>query len=39
MLDKFLTGENVKVNDEIAGRRHNLRTLNVKCEQWMMGTK
>jgi hypothetical protein len=27
MLDKFLTGENVKVNGEIAGRRHILRTL------------
>jgi hypothetical protein len=29
MLDKFLTGENVKVNGEIAGRRHILRTLPV----------
>jgi hypothetical protein len=28
MLDKFLTVENVKINDEIAGRRHILRTLN-----------
>ena len=28
MLDKFLTGENVKINGEIAGRRHILRTLN-----------
>ena len=28
MLDKFLTAENVKINDEIAGRRHILRTLN-----------
>jgi hypothetical protein len=36
MLDKSLTDENVKVND---GRQHILRTLNVKCEQWMMGTK
>jgi hypothetical protein len=27
MLDKCLTGENVKVNGEIAGRRHILRTL------------
>jgi hypothetical protein len=27
MLDNFLTGENVKVNGEIAGRRHILRTL------------
>jgi hypothetical protein len=27
MLDKVLTGENVKVNGEIAGRRHILRTL------------
>jgi hypothetical protein len=27
MLDKFLTGENVKANGEIAGRRHILRTL------------
>ena len=27
MLDKFLTGENVKVNGEIAGRQHILRTL------------
>ena len=27
MLDKFLTAENVKVNGEIAGRRHILRTL------------
>ena len=27
MLDKFLTGENVKVNGEIAGRRYILRTL------------
>jgi hypothetical protein len=27
MLDKILTGENVKVNGEIAGRRHILRTL------------
>ena len=27
MLDKFLTGENVKVNGEIAGRWHILRTL------------
>jgi ribosome-associated protein YbcJ (S4-like RNA binding protein) len=27
MLDQFLTGENVKVNGEIAGRRHILRTL------------
>ena len=27
MLDKFLTGDNVKVNGEIAGRRHILRTL------------
>jgi hypothetical protein len=27
MLDKFLTGENVKVNNEIAGRRHILRIL------------
>ena len=30
MLDKFLTGENVKVNGEIAGRRHILRTLTPK---------
>jgi hypothetical protein len=29
MLDKFLTGENVKVNGEIAGRRHILRTLHL----------
>jgi hypothetical protein len=29
MLDKVLTGENVKVNGEIAGRRHILRTLKV----------
>ena len=28
MLDKVLTGENVKVNSEIAGRQHILRTLN-----------
>ena len=27
MLDTFLTGENVKVNGEIAGHRHILRTL------------
>jgi hypothetical protein len=27
MLDKFLTGENVKVNGEITGRQHILRTL------------
>ena len=27
MLDKFLTGENVKVNGEIAGHRHIFRTL------------
>jgi hypothetical protein len=27
MLDKVLTGENVKVNSEIAGRQHILRTL------------
>jgi hypothetical protein len=27
MLDKFLTRENVKVNGEIARRRHILRTL------------
>jgi hypothetical protein len=27
MLDKVLTGENVKVNGEIAGCRHILRTL------------
>ena len=27
MLDKVLTGENVKVNGEIAGRRHILRTV------------
>jgi hypothetical protein len=27
MLDKFLTGENVKVNGEIANRRNILRTL------------
>jgi hypothetical protein len=27
MLDKFLTGENVKVNGEIAGHRYILRTL------------
>jgi hypothetical protein len=27
MLDKFLTGANVKVNGEIAGSRHILRTL------------
>jgi hypothetical protein len=27
MLDKVLTGENVKLNGEIAGRRHILRTL------------
>jgi hypothetical protein len=27
MLDKILTGENVKVNGEIVGRRHILRTL------------
>jgi hypothetical protein len=27
MLDKFLSGENVKVNGEIAGRLHILRTL------------
>ena len=27
MLDKFLTSENVKVNGEIASRRHILRTL------------
>jgi hypothetical protein len=27
MLDKFLTGENVKVNGEIGGRLHILRTL------------
>jgi hypothetical protein len=27
MLDKFLTGENVELNGEIAGRRHILRTL------------
>jgi hypothetical protein len=27
MLDKFLTGKNVKVNGEIAGRRHILRAL------------
>jgi hypothetical protein len=27
MLDKFLTSENVKVNDEIAVCRHILRTL------------
>ena len=26
MLDKFLSGENVKVNGEIAGRLHILRT-------------
>jgi hypothetical protein len=26
MIDKFLTGENVKVNGEIAGRRYILRT-------------
>jgi ribosome-associated protein YbcJ (S4-like RNA binding protein) len=29
MLDKFLTDENVKVNGEIAGRRHILRTLRI----------
>ena len=29
MLDKFLTGKNVKVSGEIAGRRHILRTLNM----------
>jgi hypothetical protein len=29
MLDKFLTGENVKVNGEIVGRRHILRTLQI----------
>ena len=27
MLDKFLTGENVKVNGEIVGHRHIFRTL------------
>jgi ribosomal protein L35 len=32
MLDKFLTGENVKVNGEIAGRRHILRTLEVQVK-------
>jgi hypothetical protein len=31
MLDKFLTGENVKVSGEIAGRRHILRTLRMMC--------
>jgi hypothetical protein len=30
MLDKFLTGENVKVNGEIVGRRHILRTLDMQ---------
>jgi hypothetical protein len=32
MLDKFLTGEKVKVNCEIAGHRHILRTLLVTIE-------
>jgi hypothetical protein len=30
MLDKVLNGENVKVNGEIAGRRHILRTLDTQ---------
>ena len=34
MLDKFLPDENVKVNGEIAGRRHILRTLPVG---WIFG--
>jgi hypothetical protein len=29
MLDKFLAGKNVKVNGEIVGRRHILRTLHL----------
>ena len=35
MLDKFLTGENVKVNGEIAGRRHILRTLYIYIHVYM----
>ena len=34
MLDKFLTGENVKVNGEIAGHRHILRTLTPRGHSW-----
>ena len=36
MLDKVLTGENVKVNGEIVGRRPILRTLHHKYtfNQW-----
>jgi hypothetical protein len=32
MLDKFLTGKNVKVN---AGRRHILRTLEVQVNHFL----
>ena len=32
MLDKFLTSENVKVNGEIAGRRHILITLIIQSK-------
>jgi hypothetical protein len=35
MLDKFLTGENVKVNGEIAGRQHILRTLYIYIHVYM----
>jgi hypothetical protein len=34
MLDKFLTGENVKVNDKIAGCWHILKTLKVGWESY-----
>ena len=37
MLDKFLTGENVKVNGEIVGGRHILRTLRTILGKFLAG--
>jgi hypothetical protein len=37
MLDKFLTGENVKVNCEIDSCRHILRTLKTMLGKFLAG--